>query len=212
MHSTDNGDCMSKEGTGRVSHYLKYGIVRCYTMEVNYNMACKAGHKIARPKADYATITKAYTKDSPENIYGTIKYDRHEPEKESTIHFFNKNDFEAFGKGACISLLDLIEQNPSSRLTLLPYMNLKGLKVAMGMKIMKEIPFRFDPYIRYLTKGIENKKEQKLMTRFVINGEKNEQFVTNQKESKTASKNGSNYVIKNGAVTKFKAVVSKIQK
>lgn len=102
MYSADKGDNLSKEGTGRVSHYLKYGIVRCYTMEVNYNMANKQGYKISRPKPDYNIINGTLQNEPPSNIYDTIK--KHKEETENTIHFFTQADFEEFGKGACVSL------------------------------------------------------------------------------------------------------------
>ena len=76
-------------------------------------MAVKCTNKLPRPKANFNLLDPSYILEPPDNILDSVK--SYKEENEQTIHFFNKNDFEAFGKGCCISLLDMIEKNPCSR-------------------------------------------------------------------------------------------------
>lgn len=193
MYATEKGDALSKEGTGRVSQYLRNGIARSYTMEVNYNMSCKINKKLSRPSTNMNVIEPSYTSEVPCTLYEDLKNYKEE-EKESTYHFFNTEDFEAFGKGVCISLLDLIEKNPNSRLSRLPYGNLKGLKIYLGIRLTKEIPFRFDTYLKNLVKKCDKEVEQKLQSKYILTAEKDESYICGLKEQTNANKGG--YVIR----------------
>lgn len=51
----------------------------------------------------------------------------------------------------------MIELNPTTRLRNSEYGNLKGLKVSLGMKLTKEIPFKYDQHITDLKKNLKKK-------------------------------------------------------
>ena len=193
MYATEKGDALSKEGTGRVSQHLRQGIARSYTLEVNYNMCVKLNKKINRPCTNMDLIAPSYTKDVPPNLYENLKENKEE-EKEGIYHFYSQEDFEAFGKGVCISLQDLIEKNPNSRLSRLPYGNLNGLKIYMGMRQIKEVPFRFDIYLRNLIKKSDKEEEQKLQTKYILFAEKDEN--PNNEKKEQAKDNKAGYVIR----------------
>ena len=65
----------------------------------------------------------------------------------------------------------------------------------MGMKISKEIPFRFDEYIRALSKNFD-KQDKQLLNAYILCGKKNENYIQKKKEEKCFNNTNSKYTIK----------------
>ena len=109
---------MSKDGSGRVAIYKATGIVRCYTLECNYNIGRMVN-----------LVPAAHNLNDPEvNL--------------ETCPTYCPETYEDLGKGICLALLDSIDLNPYSRLKNSPYSDLMGAKVAVAEFLAGQLPFR----------------------------------------------------------------------
>jgi hypothetical protein len=99
---------ISKEGSGRVAIHKATGIVRCYTLECNYNIGRTVNH-----------VAAGFNIDDPEVYF----------EKSP---FYSIETYQDLGKAMMISVLDSIDANPYSRLRKSAYQNFHGVKVAVA--------------------------------------------------------------------------------
>jgi hypothetical protein len=130
MTAKDKGDGKSKEGSGRVAFFKLLGLVRSYTLEANYATG-KVLNAIAVSPLD----------TDPASLRDSAVYSDGPPQ-------YNIEILEDVGKAIGVSLLDSIDANPESRLTLTEFSNLRGLKADVAKYVAKLPPFRFDPTIR----------------------------------------------------------------
>lgn len=128
MRASDKRDGLSKEGSGRVAFYKQTNIIRCYTLECNYNTG-RVINTITAPEDDVT--------DNSSSIYsgGHPRY---------TVKIF-----EDVGRAIAITALDMVGSNPISRIS-----SLQDLKVEVAAYIASLIPFRFDPAIKKASKSI----------------------------------------------------------
>jgi hypothetical protein len=128
MRAKDKRDGLSKEGSGRVSFYKQTGIIRCYTLECNYNTG-KSINRISNPDDS--------TNDIDSDLYssGVPKY---------TIEIY-----EDVGRSIAVSALDLTGLNPRAR-----FSNMQQVRLEVAGYVSGLIPFRFDPAIRKASKNL----------------------------------------------------------
>ncbi|KAL5016457.1 hypothetical protein ScPMuIL_006046 [Solemya velum] len=107
MYAKDRRDGMSKEGSGRVAIYKAIGILHSYTLECNYN----TGRLVNPVPQAYGDNGRA----TPPPIAGF-------PPKYTQAHF------EEVGRAVAIAVLDHLDINPWSRVTLSELNSLYGVK------------------------------------------------------------------------------------
>mmetsp|Transcript_7385 Transcript_7385/g.7244 ORF Transcript_7385/g.7244 Transcript_7385/m.7244 type:complete len:528 (+) Transcript_7385:376-1959(+) len=144
MHAKDKRG-LSKDGSGRVALFKSANLVRCYTLECNYN----SGRLINQ-------ILPSGLEENPESLNDSEMYKNGPPVYTMPI-------FEDVGKAIGISLLDTAYLNNNSRV--LPSdPGLKQLRVDVASFISTQIPFRFDPNIKKASKSQED------LENFIKNG------------------------------------------
>eukprot|EP00948_MAST-09A_sp_MAST-9A-sp1_P001327 g1327.t1 len=117
----DNG--LSKEGSGRVGIYRATGITHCYTLECNYNCGRMVN---ARPQAVGPGATKA-APPSDQSI-------RSPPYTPETWH--------DVGRACVISLLDINQRNPWSRVEKSLYKSLLGIEKTLYTRLAHTKAYR----------------------------------------------------------------------
>jgi hypothetical protein len=137
MAAKDKRDGMSKEGCGRVAVFKFTNLVRCYTLECNYN----SGRSINK-------IEPIDLDNYPEALNSSSIYANGPPP-------YTVEVFEDVGKAIGVSLLDSIEQNSFSRIPLTEMKDLNGVRFKVGEYVAGLIPFRFDTQIKKLKKNKE---------------------------------------------------------
>ncbi|KAL7047706.1 hypothetical protein ACKWTF_003085 [Chironomus riparius] len=111
MYLKGRRDGLSKEGSGRVAIYKATGLIKCYTLESNYNMAKCVN--LLPPKG----------KEVLSKIHNLV------PPK------FTPQIFEEVGRALGPSLLDLTNSNPLTRVQNSEYRSLQGLRNALKNEI-----------------------------------------------------------------------------
>lgn len=97
-------DGLSKEGSGRVAIYKTIGLIKCYTLEGNYN------------SGKYVNILPPRGKEANTKRVGTIA-----PK-------YTPVAFEEVGRALGPSILDLTDSNPMSRIRNSEFRSLQGLR------------------------------------------------------------------------------------
>lgn len=165
MRSPDKRDGLSKEGSGRVAFFKELGILRSYTLECNYNTG-RIINKLLNPEDDLSDI------NSPVYSQGPPKFDI--------------KVFEDVGKAVGVSLIDLEQTNPLTRVK-----NYNEVKLEVAGYVGNMVPFRYDPIIRKVVKGIvelENYLEEVLKEKLEKRGFKSERFKARQRSDACKSK------------------------
>jgi hypothetical protein len=111
MFMKDRHTGAGREGSGRVSVYRATGITYCYTLECNFNTG-RITNGIPMASRDLGRASPPPTYDCPPK-YGPPIY-------------------EDAGKSLAVSILDLTESNPWTRLTCSSCKNLKGVRAWVG--------------------------------------------------------------------------------
>ena len=107
MFMKDRHTGAGREGSGRVSVYRATGITNCYTLECNFNTG--------RFTNNIPVASRDYGRASPPPVFDT-------PPK------YSPYIYEETGKSLAISILDLTESNPWTRLTCSSSKNMKGVR------------------------------------------------------------------------------------
>lgn len=108
MYMKDRHTGAGKEGSGRVSVFKSTGCVYSYTLECNFNTG-RVVNPIPNASRDAGRATPP-------------------PPLETTPPKYDPFIYEDVGKSLAISILDLTECNPWTRLTCSPHRNLKGVR------------------------------------------------------------------------------------
>lgn len=117
---------MSREGSGRVAinKDAKIRLVHCYTLESNYHNGRRVNHLAPRTnKATGVIEPEAPVTDITSKIYqppGTAGGPQPPP--------FTIEILEDVGHALCAAILDIIDDNPISRIPLTSYKNLQNIK------------------------------------------------------------------------------------
>ena len=134
MYSGDKkGD--SKAGSSRVAFYLNFGIQRIYTLECNYHMS--------------TVVNPVPASGLPESSLTDPKDARYS--KGPAI--FDLLVFHDIGTAVCVSILDLTDKNPWSRLQATEAKDLRGFKGETAFDLLQRIPYRFDAQLRKYLKN-----------------------------------------------------------
>lgn len=128
MRAKDKRDGLSKEGSGRVAFFKQTGIIRCYTLECNYNTG-KVVNKVSEPDDDI-------------NDTGSQVYQNGVPKYTAGI-------YEDVGRAIAVTALDLAGLNPRPR-----YSSFAQVRLDTAAYVSTLIPFRFDPAIRKAGKSL----------------------------------------------------------
>ena len=129
MRARDKRDNLSKEGSGRVALYKLTGLVRCYTLECNYNTG-KVVNSLVSPEDEVTDTEGGLYAEGPPRYTPAI--------------------YEDVGRAIAVSLLDYLGLNPISRVD-----NIAGVRLEVAAFVASMIPFRFDAGIKKASKSIE---------------------------------------------------------
>ena len=139
MRAKDKRDGLSKEGSGRVALFKAMNLVRCYTLEANYNSG-----KIINQ------INPSPLQEPPEAVNSSEVYSK-------GIPFYDIEILEDAGRAIGISLLDLCGKNQFSRV-LNEDPQLYRTKLQVASYLATQVPFRFDPSIKRAAKSEDDLK------------------------------------------------------
>ena len=131
----------NRVGTARTFGHLCTGIPRVYTLECNYNSGFK--------------VNETYPSNLEESPYSDHKsyvYSNGPPLYDTEI-------FEETGKSVCVSILDMIDKNPFSRLKNSPFKDLETFKIHVAEQLAGIPPFRYYNTLRHLCKSKYSLKE-----------------------------------------------------
>lgn len=106
MSVKDKGCGLSREGSGRVALYKATNLVMCYTLECNFQTGRRLNHLMPKIIHETGEVEPEIPITDP-----TSKHYAGSQTPNYTIEIF-----EDIGRAVCISLLDIIEKNPVSRL------------------------------------------------------------------------------------------------
>lgn len=185
MFSKEKGDEFSKEGCSRVAIFKSTGLLYSYTLECNYNMPTIATG--FRGTFEEEKQGKGQTRDF---FAKTAEFDLENGELldfllgnrgnsqgnalETAPQGFTIEDFEEIGRKIAISLLDFSAETTSK--------SLRILKAEVAVNLLKKPPFRFEPHLRKILKGlatVDCKKALKELIFLLENGEKKEKIARN---------------------------------
>lgn len=115
VYSINRGkrDGLSKEGSGRVALYKAIGLIKCYTLESNYN-------------------TGKYV-----NVLPLAKNVKNEKKLKLIPPKYTPAIYEEVGKALLPSILDLTDSNPASRLRNSEFRSLNGLRDSLRNEALK---------------------------------------------------------------------------
>ena len=109
---------MSREGSGRVAFYKETGLTHCYTLECNYHNGKRINFLSPKMIRSNGNIEPEITvTDSNSKMYAN-----------NVSPAFTIEIFEDVGRGLCSAILDLIEDNPVSRIQLSAYRNIHNIR------------------------------------------------------------------------------------
>jgi len=137
----------NKEGAGRVALWKATGLIQCYTLECNF--CCGPLYNV---------LTEPVSSEKEEqkvNVVKDTEWDQVKNETEIPKEMYNIEGFEEIGEAVVVSLLDLCEINPLSRIKSSVYQNLRNLKLHVAIGLMKQNPFRFEEYLRKMNRNLE---------------------------------------------------------
>jgi hypothetical protein len=148
---------LNKEGAGRVALWKATGLIQCYTLECNFN-----GGALYNVLSEPATQEKVEEEKlvKKDTDWDQINQDTIIPQPSE---YYNPELFEEVGEAIGVSLLDMCELNPLSRIKSSVYKNLRNIKLHVALGLIKQAPFRFDAYLRKLNKNMEKNLEALLL-------------------------------------------------
>ncbi|XP_055377224.1 cytosolic carboxypeptidase-like protein 5 [Condylostylus longicornis] len=115
MYRKEKRDGLSKEGSGRVTVYKMTGLVKCYTLECNYNCG------------KYINVLP-----SKNNLYSKQVMNAVPPKYTPSI-------YEEVGRALGPSILDLTNSNTASRLPNSEYRTLQGIRSSLRYEVDRTI-------------------------------------------------------------------------
>jgi len=75
------------------------------------------------------------------------------------LSVYSVESFSQVGAGVCQAICDITRTGQSSRLAASAFQRLEYLRLYVALKTVPLAPFRFDPQLRQLLKGLFEKKE-----------------------------------------------------
>ncbi|KRX01295.1 hypothetical protein PPERSA_11742 [Pseudocohnilembus persalinus] len=144
MTSKDRNEAQTKDGSSRVNLYKIGNLIHSYTLECGFHMS-NIIQELASPSQTNKKFTEknkqyGFVEDEYENVHGEV-YRNGAP-------FYNPQIFQNIGKNILITILDMHQKNPYSRIPNSQYKDID--------KIRKEIACQAAKLERF------QKKEQKL--------------------------------------------------
>eukprot|EP01017_Pseudomicrothorax_dubius_P040566 TRINITY_DN6363_c0_g1_i3.p1 TRINITY_DN6363_c0_g1~~TRINITY_DN6363_c0_g1_i3.p1 ORF type:complete len:621 (+),score=109.23 TRINITY_DN6363_c0_g1_i3:58-1920(+) len=154
MYAKDRGDGLSKEGSGRVALYKATNLNLFYTLECNYNMG-RTTNVTVKP----ARVDPDEERKHPELVPSYETLMNMKSEMNYNTPFYVQKSFEEVGESIAVSILDMFELNPLSRVAASSFRNVANVKMSIGLTLIKKMPFRLDPYLRKLNKNLDENME-----------------------------------------------------
>lgn len=137
--SSGKRDGMSKEGSGRVAVYKATGLIKCYTLEGNYNTGKTVN--VLPPHGKDLTARKSnlpvpkYTPAIFEEVKIGVFQFHHTTSNLFFVFFFFLRPVSKVGRALGPSILDLTSSNPMSRIQNSEFRSVHGLRRALLIEI-----------------------------------------------------------------------------
>jgi hypothetical protein len=126
MRAKDRNNETTKEGSGRVSVYAATGITHCYTLECNYNSG-KTLNVVPPVTFPAGTLPKRGLGEAGGGDASSGGGCGSSTGK-SASRFYGPDTWADVGRACAVAILDLVAQNPLSRLERSPYKSLDGVR------------------------------------------------------------------------------------
>lgn len=128
-HSEEMEKAKKKDGTGRSAMFHKFGIIRSYTIEANYNI-CNRRNKVVYDESRLDSSRRNFYSEGvgeQNNLLPNVGdiCRGFNFETEFTNHQITVRDLRNTGKEICLALLDSVNLNPFSRLRNTPLKNIR---------------------------------------------------------------------------------------
>lgn len=141
MYAKDKGEKLTKEGAGRVCVYRMSNIIHSYTLECGFHYS-NTLNRVVHPKQGHTSSNKAnitYRETDVTNIDSQV-YKENPP-------YYTIEMYEDIGKAMLVSILDIFEKNPCSRLVNTQYITLDNLRRELAKETTKITRFKNDQTI-----------------------------------------------------------------
>jgi hypothetical protein len=136
MNSKDRGETLTKEGAGRVCVYKTSNIIHSYTLECGFHFSNELS-QVAPPSVNkYLPPGMSCNETEVTNIASDMY-------KESPV-YYTSEIYEDVGKAMLVSILDIFQKNPCTRILNTPYKNIEALRRQVATKISKYNRFKKD--------------------------------------------------------------------
>lgn len=134
MYSKDRCEEQTKEGCGRVVAYRTCNVIFSYTMECGYHThtLCQELPKPTNVAKRYGRL--GYTESESENFSADI-YKQGPP-------LFTPQIMEQIGRALCVTVLDIFDINPYSRLPNTQHKTLEGIRRETALQLSRNERFR----------------------------------------------------------------------
>jgi len=192
MKSKEKGDKFSKEGSGRVYFHKCTNIIHSYTIEAS----CFTGLKrnTVTPLVRNTTqdpdikLLPSHTLNKAFEFYEDKKEYNDCEDSQNNILFYTPFSYEKMGIAILISILDYEGKNPFTKICNTNYKNLKSIRSAVAMKLVKEDDkYKGNLYFQSIAKDIDNFKKFIPLTSIASQENKNLRFF--RKNASIAFKN-----------------------
>lgn len=118
---------LSREGSGRVAIHKDTGLVHCYTLECNYHNGRRINMLSPKQLRSNGNIeAESAVTDPQSKIYQNVNSPP-----------FTIEIFEDVGKAVCYGILDLIEDNPVSRIPQSCYKTVQNVRTDIELNVTK---------------------------------------------------------------------------
>lgn len=141
MKARDRFEELTKEGCGRVSVFQSTNIIHAYTLELGFHQT-NSVNQLAEPTNKDFEINSKY-----KMTYDYVDDNDQEMYQGSTPPLFTPDIYRNQGKNALVSILDVFEKNPYSRIPNTQYKIIDVIRREIAWECAREDRFRSDPYV-----------------------------------------------------------------
>ncbi|KAL4471783.1 hypothetical protein ABPG72_008801 [Tetrahymena utriculariae] len=202
MKSKDRQDDLTKEGCGRVFVYQTSKIVHSYTLECGFHHATQLNPIAPCSNSDFKVNIEGKEYKLDENDKNLNVSNFLIQNGDGGINYFTPQMFEESGKAVLISLLDVYEKNPYSRIANTSYSNIENIRKETAAEVARSDRIRQEDAQSYSkAKNIINLINESFFSKIeqmrIFNLKENIDWPLNIKDSMTKKYTGFNLPVQN---------------
>ncbi|EAR93059.2 zinc carboxypeptidase family protein (macronuclear) [Tetrahymena thermophila SB210] len=202
MKSKDRQDDLTKEGCGRVFVYQTSRIVHSYTLECGFHHATQLNPIAPCSNGEFKVNIEGKEYKLDENDKNLTLQNFQIQNGEGGVNYFTPQMFEESGKAVLISLLDVYEKNPYSRIANTSYSNIENIRKETAAEVARSDRIRQEDAQSYSkAKNIINLINENFFSKIeqmrIFNLKENIDWPLNIKDSMTKKYTGFNLPVQN---------------